>query len=150
MSHLKTKFYAEYSKLLSGEQPWTSSSTSSTSSSPSLTTKSKGKSPDGPRNRYFSDLLCLPVEFDTLKILIDEIKVGTLLDEEPDSKGSRIRENLNGLWRECLNVWRDRMKAVVKDRMSRNDQDEEVQEEQEVGELVQDDRRKNAIQVSGR
>lgn len=141
MSHLQTKFNFEYSRLLSGEQPWNATSSTPTLT-PSSTSRSKGKSSQHPRSRYFQDLLCLKVEYKTLRSLIDGIGNRILLDDEPDSKGARIRENLNGIWRECLEIWKEANEKVgIR-------QESQEEEDQEIGLEMEDDRRKNAVQVS--
>ncbi|KAN0065742.1 hypothetical protein ACQY0O_000872 [Thecaphora frezii] len=122
---LRSKFSECYTHLLSGKQPWTATAGPSgpllSSSSSSLAAahsddaasrpspargKSTGKSNAGPRNRYFADLLCLPVETQLVVELLDAVPAETLLDDDPLGQGALIRENVGSLWREAIRVWR--------------------------------------------
>ncbi|PWN46051.1 hypothetical protein IE81DRAFT_319422 [Ceraceosorus guamensis] len=113
---LRTKFYASIASLAAGEQPWeirsegtgslgSSRRASSASDLASSSGKASGKAPSGPRQRYFLDLLCLPVEQATLSELLNPISARALLSST--GTDAVVRDNIGSLWREASRVWRE-------------------------------------------
>ncbi|KAK0556118.1 Salivary acidic proline-rich phosphoprotein 1/2 [Tilletia horrida] len=98
----RSKLVTGYRALLSGEQPWSSSSSSAS-----------GKRRAAPRDAYLYDLLTVPIP-DTAHLvqLCQAVLPSTtprtafvLIDDDPASAGARIRENISGLWAHAMSVW---------------------------------------------
>ncbi|KDN40956.1 hypothetical protein K437DRAFT_258455 [Tilletiaria anomala UBC 951] len=137
-SSIASKFSLSCAALLTGKQPWLEgankyyySSDDGTAADPhgpaqekhepagamsSSSSFTPGSSANAllakRRERWFADLLCLPVEPSALREpLTATVPIRVLLDEEPGSKGEQIRTNIRHLWQYSLKAWNDRDEA---------------------------------------
>ncbi|KAK0560051.1 hypothetical protein OC844_004000 [Tilletia horrida] len=98
----RSKLVASYRALLSGEQPWATTSASAS-----------GKRRAGPRDAYLYDLLTVPVTgvgqlaqlFQALLPAASPNTAYLLIDDDPSSAGARIRDNISGLWAHAVALW---------------------------------------------
>ncbi|CAD6906507.1 unnamed protein product [Tilletia controversa] len=100
----RSKLVTSYRALLSGEQPWITSSASSAAS---------GKRRAAPRDTYLSDLLTVPLPssaqlaqlFHSLLPPASSNTAYALIDDDPNSAGARIRDTISGLWAHAVALW---------------------------------------------
>ncbi|KAE8219814.1 hypothetical protein CF319_g6562 [Tilletia indica] len=100
----RSKLVTSYCALLSGEQPWIS---------PSGASAASGKRRAAPRDTYLSDLLTVPLPssaqlaqlFQSLLPPSSPNTAYALIDDDPNSAGARIRDNISGLWAHAVALW---------------------------------------------